>query len=60
MTLEQLRAELMQGTLCGPDVPAISADALGGRVAQQLREIAAQTRQGPRLQLPQQQMPVLP
>ncbi|MDR3386901.1 MAG: hypothetical protein P4L92_07595 [Rudaea sp.] len=60
MTLDQLRLELQRGTLCGPDIPALPSVALGGQLACALREIAASRSTGPRLQLPREQMPVLP
>ncbi|MGQ7939105.1 hypothetical protein [Paraburkholderia sp. D1E] len=60
MSLDQLRLELLRGTLCGPDIPGIQIDALGGQLAKGLREIAASRTAGPRLQLPREQMPVLP
>lgn len=60
MTLEQLRLELQRGTLCGPDIPAIASDALGGQLVRNLREIVTGRSAGPRLQVPREQMPVLP
>jgi hypothetical protein len=60
MTLDQLRLELQRGTLCGPDIPAVPGVALGGELASALLEIATRRSIGPRLQLPRDQMPVLP
>lgn len=60
MSLEQLRLELLRGTLCGPDIPGIQIESLGGQLAKSLREIAANRAAGPRLQLAREQMPVLP
>ncbi|MDR6445568.1 UNVERIFIED_ORG: hypothetical protein ABIC54_004288 [Burkholderia sp. 1263] len=60
MTLDQLRRELQRGTLCGPDTPALPGVALGGQLACALLEIASRRSTGPRLQLPREQMPVLP
>lgn len=60
MTLDQLRAELKRGTLCGPRAPTLPRSALGGQLERRLLQIATNRQTGPRLQLPQQLMPVLP
>jgi hypothetical protein len=60
MTLDQLRKELKRGTLCGPKAPTLPSNALGGQLERGLLQIATDRQTGPRLQLPQQLMPVLP
>jgi hypothetical protein len=60
VTLEQLRAELERGTLCGPSAPGIQNDALGNKSARDMRDIATARKGGVRIQLPREQMPVLP
>lgn len=60
MTLDQLRLELQRGTLCGPSAPGIQNDALGNKSARNIRDIATARKGGARIQLPREQMPVVP